>query len=49
MFLAAVIYYFAGGHSLMSLPFPIDPIVTVYISPLLFLNGLGLVGRAYLR
>jgi hypothetical protein len=40
MFLAAVIYYFAGGYSAMNLPFPIDPLVTVYLSPLLFVSGL---------
>jgi hypothetical protein len=42
MLLAAVIHYFAGGYSAMDLPFPIDPVVTVYLSPLLFLGGLGL-------
>jgi hypothetical protein len=42
MLLAAVIHYFAGGHSAMELPFPIAPLVTVYLSPLLFLSGLGL-------
>jgi hypothetical protein len=42
MLLAAVIHYFAGGHSAMALPFPIAPVVTVYLSPLLFLSGLGL-------
>ena len=40
--LAAVVHYFAGGYSAMELPFPIQPIVTVYLSPLLFLSGLGL-------
>lgn len=40
--LAAVIHYFAGGYSAMQLPYPIQPIVTVYLSPLLFLSGLGL-------
>jgi hypothetical protein len=40
--LAAVVHYFAGGYSLMQLPFPIQPIVTIYLSPLLFLSGLGL-------
>lgn len=40
--LAAVVHYFAGGYSAMQLPFPIQPIVTVYLSPLLFLSGLGL-------
>jgi ABC-type thiamin/hydroxymethylpyrimidine transport system permease subunit len=42
MLLAAVIHYFAGGYSAMNLPFPILPFVTVYLSPLLFLGGLGL-------
>ena len=42
MLLAAVIYYFAGGYSAMNLPFPINSIVTVYLSPLLFVSGLGL-------
>jgi hypothetical protein len=40
--LAAVVHYFAGGYSAMQLPYPIQPIVTVYLSPLLFLSGLGL-------
>jgi hypothetical protein len=40
--LAAVIHYFAGGYSAMQLPYPIDPLVTVYFSPLLLLSGLGL-------
>jgi hypothetical protein len=26
----------------MQLPFPIQPIVTIYLSPMLFLSGLGL-------
>ncbi|MGB2888442.1 MAG: hypothetical protein WBC04_12165 [Candidatus Acidiferrales bacterium] len=42
MLLAAVIYYFAGGHSAMELPYPIQPVVTAILSPLLFLSGLGL-------
>jgi hypothetical protein len=42
MLLAAVIYYFAGGYNAMNLPFPINPLVTVYLSPLLFVSGLGL-------
>lgn len=42
MLLAAVIHYFAGGYSAMNLPFPITPVVTVYLSPLLFLSGLAL-------
>jgi hypothetical protein len=40
--LAAVVHYFAGGYSAMQLPFPIQPMVTIYLSPLLFLSGLGL-------
>lgn len=43
MLLAAVIHYFAGGYSAMNLPYPVAPVVTVYLSPLLFLSGLGLV------
>jgi hypothetical protein len=42
MLLAAVIHYFAGGYSAMDLPIPITQVVTVYLSPLLFLGGLGL-------
>jgi len=40
--LAAVVHYFAGGYSAMQLPFPIQPIVTIYLSPLLLLCGVGL-------
>ena len=40
--LAAVVHYFAGGYSLMQLPYPVQPIVTVYLSPLLLLSGIGL-------
>jgi hypothetical protein len=43
MLLAGVIHYFAGGYSAMNLPFPINPVVTVYLSPMLFLSGLGLI------
>jgi len=42
MLLAAVIHYFAGGYSAMSLPIPIPPLVSVYLSTLLFVFGLGL-------
>jgi len=42
MVLAAVIHYFAGGYSPMDLPFPINPWVTLCLTPLLFLGGLGL-------
>ena len=42
MLLAAVIHYFASGYSAIDLPFPIVPVVVIYLSPLLFLGGLGL-------
>jgi hypothetical protein len=45
--LAAVVHYFAGGYSKMSLPFPIQPIVSIYLSPLLLLSGLGLVVHSF--
>jgi hypothetical protein len=42
MLLATVIYYFAGGYSALKLPLAIPPAVTTYLSPLVFLSGLGL-------
>lgn len=42
MLLGAVIYYFSGGYSAMSLPLPLSPIVTTYLAPAVFLGGLGL-------
>ncbi len=42
MLMAAVIYYFAGGYSAWQLPVTIQPMVTSFLSPLLFLSGLGL-------
>ncbi|MGB0035617.1 MAG: hypothetical protein WBP79_09100 [Candidatus Acidiferrales bacterium] len=42
MLLAAVVGYFSGGYSALKIPYPFDPIVTTYLSPLLFLSGLGL-------
>jgi hypothetical protein len=41
MLLAAVVYYFAGGYSVLPLPIPISPVVFDYLTPLLFLAGLG--------
>ena len=45
MLLAAVIHYFAGGYGapvfLIPLPAPVMPLVTQYLTPLLFLGGLG--------
>ena len=41
--LAGVIHYFAAGYAMpLQLPVDILPIVTNYLSPLLFLGGLGL-------
>jgi hypothetical protein len=46
MLLAAVIHYFAGGYGapvfLIPLPAPVMPLVTQYLTPLLFLGGLGM-------
>ena len=43
MLLAGVIYYFAAGYAMpLQLPVAVMPAVTNYLSPLLFLGGLGL-------
>ncbi len=43
MLLAAVIYYFAAGYAApLKPPVQVVPFVTNYLSPLLFLGGLGL-------
>ena len=43
MFLAAVIHYFGAGYSaLLRPPIFVSPLVTQYLTPLLFLSGLGL-------
>jgi hypothetical protein len=50
MLLGLVIYYFAHGYGAMQLPYPVNPIATVYLSPVLFLGGLGLsLYGVYLR
>jgi hypothetical protein len=50
MLLGAVIHYFAGGYSAISLPYPLNPFVTTYLSPAVFLGGLGLcLYGTYLR
>ena len=50
MLAAAVIGYFAGGASGWTLPLEVLPIVANYLSPLLFLGGLGLsLHGLYLR
>lgn len=45
MLLGAVVHYFAGGYGApvfqIPLPVPIMPLVTQYLTPLLFLGGLG--------
>src|ERR1700704_364433 len=46
MLLAAVIHYFAGGYGnplMVPLPAPVPPMVTQYLTPLLFVGGLGIV------
>jgi hypothetical protein len=43
MLLAGVIYYFAAGYAKpLEIPLAIQPAVVNYLSPLLFLGGLGL-------
>lgn len=43
MLLAGVIYYFAAGYAKpLEIPVIIQPAVVNYLSPLLFLGGLGL-------
>ena len=42
MLLAGVIHYFAAGYAMpLQLPVDVLPIVSNYLSPLLFLGGLG--------
>jgi len=40
--LAGVIYYFAGGHSGLKLPVEVPGFVNMYLTPLLFLAGVGM-------
>lgn len=50
MLLAGVIHYLAGPDSTIDLPFSVSPLVTRFLTPLLFLGGLGLVLHSfYLR
>ena len=43
MLLAGVVYYFAAGYAKpLQVPVVIQPAVTNYLAPLLFLGGLGL-------
>lgn len=48
MLLAGVIGYFAGGYSWMKPPIPVLlPVLTKYLTTLLFLSGLGLAAHGY--
>jgi hypothetical protein len=48
--LAAVLYYFAGGHSGLTLPFAVPPFVMLYFVPLMFLAAVSMaLYGAYLR
>ena len=40
--LAAVVYYFTGGHSSLTLPFTVPGFVPQYLVPLLFLAGVAM-------
>lgn len=39
--LAAIIHYFAAGYSGYPLPITVPAFVTAYLTPLLFLGGVG--------
>ena len=41
MALAGVIHYFSAGYSSMQLPVDVPPMVTLYLTPALFVLGLG--------
>jgi len=43
MLLAAITHYFAGGYPPVEVPVRFVPIITDWLSPFLFLAGLGLV------
>jgi hypothetical protein len=49
MLLAAVIMYFAGGYSPLTIPIAVLPALSTYLSPMLFLSGLGLTVYGYYR
>jgi len=40
--LAGVFYYFAGGHSLLTLPFAVPSFVNQWLVPLMFLAGVAM-------
>lgn len=39
--LAAIAHYFAAGYSTFTLPVAIPAVVTMYLTPLLFMAGMG--------
>jgi len=45
--LAAVVHYFAAGYSSFQVPYPVQPLLTICLTPLLFLGGLGLALHGY--
>lgn len=47
MLLAVVVHFFAGGYSMMQMPVPVQAFVTIYLSPLLLLCGLGQASYGY--
>lgn len=40
--LGGVIYYFAGGHSPLTIPFAVPGFINMYLVPALFLAGIGM-------
>jgi hypothetical protein len=40
--LGGVVYYFAGGHSPLAIPFEVPGFVTQYLVPMLFLAGIAM-------
>lgn len=50
MLLGAVIYYFLGGYSGLRLSLHLNPLVTAYLAPVVFLGGFGMcLYGVYLR
>ncbi|MCU1243532.1 MAG: hypothetical protein JWO71_4258 [Candidatus Acidoferrum typicum] len=43
MLLAGVIQYFAAGYSPLTLPVQVPSLVTAYLSPVVFVSGVGLL------
>jgi hypothetical protein len=49
MLLAAVFYYFAGGHNPLRFLFEIPPVVTSYLAPSVFVFGICLAAYGFYR